>query len=70
VQTRYALDPSNPTHYENYFHVDLQNEMMSQDGGPKVHATIAIGGFGADPSVWRELNHTGPTPKFQVREYP
>jgi hypothetical protein len=68
--TRYALDPDHPTVYENYFHVDLQGLMAGVDGGPKVHATVAIGGFGAKPAVWKENGALGPTPKFQVREYP
>jgi len=65
VGTSYKLDDS------NYFQVPL-NRLMQNDGcrdlgiaGPCVHATVAVGGFGAVPSVWRD-----PTPKYQVRLYP
>mgnify|MGYP001571846327 CR=1 FL=1 len=64
VSTRYAVD-------NNYFRVDLNSIMLNdtqsgcESGGPCVHATVAVAGFGAKASVWPD-----PTPKYQVRLYP
>jgi hypothetical protein len=70
VSVRYALDPKSPNKYDNYFGIDLQGLMNGVDGGPKVHTTVAIGGFGVMPAVWAENGTAAPTPKFQVRQYP
>jgi hypothetical protein len=71
VEVAYALDPGSPNKYENYFNVDMQSVMAGADGGgPKVHTTVAIGGFGIMPAVWAENGSPAPTPKFQVRQYP
>ena len=64
VEARWTLNPDNQASY-NYFKADLDNIMTQRDNGPRVHATISVGGFGAIPSVW-----PNPTPKFQVRLYP
>src|SRR5262249_9320370 len=40
VEARYTVD-------KNFFNVDLNRLMNGADGGPRVHATIAVAGFGA-----------------------
>ncbi|MDE2040192.1 MAG: hypothetical protein KGJ45_09250 [Elusimicrobia bacterium] len=72
AQTRYLVDDDGgkADGSANYFNVPVNAVLGQADGGPRVHATVAIGGFnGANPAVWLE-NGIGPTPKFQVREYP
>ena len=39
--------------------------MMKLDDGPRVRASVSVGGFGSVPAVW-----PFPTPKYQVRLYP
>lgn len=50
---------------KNYFNHDFMNDFPG--GGPAVHVSVAIDGYGTGTkaSVW-----PNPTPKFQVRTYP
>ena len=64
VEARWSINPERNSSY-NYFKVDLDSLMMQLDDGPRVRASVSVGGFGSVPAVW-----PFPTPKYQVRLYP